>query len=42
MYKLHSQSKQKNKTGRGIDSGILKMGAKVSLAERRVLVKRGS
>jgi hypothetical protein len=43
MYKLHSHNKQKGKARlSGIDSGILKMGGKLSLAERRQLVKTGA
>jgi hypothetical protein len=41
MYKLHSQNKQKGKFSKGLDSGILKMGGRLSLAER-LLVKMGS
>lgn len=37
MQKLHSKTKQKNRPVKGIDSGLLKMGGKLSIAEQLVI-----
>jgi hypothetical protein len=41
MQKLHSKTKQKNRPVKGIDSGILKMGGRLSIAQQ-LLIKQGA
>jgi hypothetical protein len=41
MQKLHIKTKQKNRPAKGIDSGILKMGGRLSIAQQ-LLIKQGA